>query len=367
MKKIILFVITCFLIVTLTSCQTKETLYLFNWNEYIDNSSIDGVNLTKKFEKLYNCRIKPLYFESNEAAITKMETESFDIVIPSEYAIEQLAQDGKIEELDWNKINNYSEKDIPAPLKTMFQDLGNSSNPFDFTKYAVPYFWGNVGICYNPEKVTKEELDTYGWKIFQQTKFKNKVAYYDSSRDGYMVPLKDLGFSMNTTNMDEVNLASEWLNKMKSNVSCSFKTDALLSELPEMQYDLALIYSGDALYCMQMAKDKGKKLDFYIPSSGTNTFVDGMIIPKNAKNKELAYKFISFMCEKENALANSEFVGYTTAVNSAYVEATSSEGAFNEYSQIYNPIYRSGIDEIFRYNKQMKINLNNAWTSFKTK
>lgn len=350
-----------------TACSNKETLVLYNWGEYIDNSSRDGVNLLKQFEKLHNCKVKEVFYDSNEIAVTSLETESYDIVIPSEYAIEQLAESGKLDEIDWSLVEGFTKDDVCPPLKHMLDEMLEAEDSFDFMKYAVPYFVGSVGICYNPEKVTREELDTYGWQIFKQEKFKNRVAYYDSSRDGFMPALKDLGYSMNTTSEEEINEAMGWLSEMKRAVSPTFKTDELLSEVPERvnNIDLALLYSGDAIYCMELAAEKNYDLDFYTPNSGTNIFADGMVIPKTAKNKELAYKFISFMCEKENAIANSEFVGYTTAVNAAFEEIVAEEGTYHDYKDIYGITEISEKDEIFRYNAEMKALMNSKWISFK--
>lgn len=358
---------------SLYGCTNKETLVLYNWGEYIDNSNMDGVNLIKKFEREYNCKVKTPYFDSNEAAITSMETESYDIVIPSEYAIEQLALNDKIEEIDWTKVEGFTKDDISTPLKTMLTNLNSGENGFDFLKYSVPYFFGSVGICYNKENVSLEDLKKEGWNIFKNEKYRNRVAYYDSSRDGFMVPLKALGYSMNTTSTAEVDLAYNWLTDMKSKVNPSFKTDELLSEVPEKNnnIDLALMYSGDAIYTIRLAKEKNYELGFYLPSSdneeenfGTNIFADGMVIPKNAKNKELAYKFISFMCRKENAIANSEYVGYSSSVNSAFKELVSEDGEFSDYKEIYSvPVHSK--DEIFRFNSDMKKYMNNKWTSLK--
>lgn len=365
-KKLVMLGLTVGMAAMTAGCSDKETLVLYNWGEYIDNSSKDGVNLVKQFENEFNCKVKMPLFDSNEAAITSMETESYDIVIPSEYAIEQLALADKIEEMDWSKVEGFTKDDISTPLKGMLNDLAEGENGFDFLKYSVPYFFGSVGICYNPAKVSTEELEQYGWQIFKQTKFKNRIAYYDSSRDGFMPALKDLGYSMNTSSTSEVDAALSWLSEMKTAVNPTFKTDELLSEVPEQNnnIDLALMYSGDALYCIELAAEKDYELDFYTPTSGTNIFADGMVIPKNAKNKDLAYKFISFMCRTENAKANSEYVGFSCSVNAAYDELVAEGGTYAEYKDIYSVPAREN-DEIFRYNEEMKNYMNSKWTSFK--
>lgn len=362
MKRIYIVVLLMMVFVC-SGCQTKETLVLYLPGEYIDNSSLDGENLIKKFKEEYNCNVKMINFTSNEIAVSMMETNSFDLVIPSDYAIEQLAKEDKLIELDWDKVIDYSKDDIATSLKEILPRFNDGGDDFDLLQYSVPYFWGSVGICYNPSNVSIEDLDYYGWNIFKQEKYRNRVAYYDSSRDGYVPALKALGYSINTTNKDEVKQATDWLREMKKNVNPKFKTDELLSELPDMRYDLALIYSGDALYCIELALENDEILDFYMPKQGTNFFCDGMVIPKNAKNPELAYKFISFMSQPENALANTYYVGYTASVGEAFEEAVTNEDYYGGYPEIYNPQFRN-TDEFFRFNLEMKYFISDEWCKF---
>ncbi len=341
----------------------KDTIYIFNCGEYIDDDSIDGVDLISQFEEMYNCRVVYNTFDSNEAAISKLETESYDVVVPSEYAIEQLIQDDKLLEIDWSRIEGFTKDDITEPLLNILNDLNEQESGYDLLKYGVPYFFGSVGIVYNKAAISEEQLDTYGWDIFRN--YTGRVAFYDSSRDGYMVALKALGYSMNTSNLDEIKEATAWLKDMKNKTKCAFKTDELLDDMPENRYDLTFMYSGDANYVIQLAEEKNVDLGYYVPESGTNIFCDAMVIPKDASNVDLAYKFISFMCDEENALANSEYVCYSSSVNSAYEAAISEDGAFADYSDIYEVIYNKEADEIFRYNKTIKAILTGNWAELK--
>lgn len=343
----------------------KNTIYIFNCGQYIDDDGIDGVDLVSKFEAEYNCRVVYNTFESNEAAISKLETETYDIVVPSEYAIEQLYLEDKLLEIDWSKIEGFSKDDITLSLLNILDDLKNQENGYDLLNYGVPYFFGSVGVVYNKAKVSQEDLENEGWGILKNSKY--KVACYDSSRDAYMVALKDLGYSMNTSDKAEIDKATQWLSEMKKNTNCSFKTDELLDEMPNKNcnFDLTFMYSGEATYVIDVAAENGIELGYYVPKSGTNIFCDAMVIPKDAKNVDLAYKFISFMSNPENALANSEYVCYTSAVNSAYDSAIAEDGAFADLKDIYEVIYSKETDEIFRYNKETKAILNENWSNIK--
>ena len=348
------------------SCSNSSSdLSIFNVGEYIDES------LVQEFENRYNCTVNYSTFESNEAAITKMKTEQFDIVVPSDYALEQMIVDDMIEEIDWSRLEVCSTDIMTPALLDILNNLKNSENGYDLLKYGVPYFFGRVGILYDENKVDYNDLETYGWNVFSLEKYKGLTTYYDSSRDGFMVAEKALGYSMNTTNENELNDAFDWILNVKENTNPAFKTDELLSEMPSGKYALGLMYSGDAIYCMDI-EDDSVSLNFYVPDTGTNVFVDSLVIQKGAKNKDLAYKFIDFMYEYDNAYTNSVYTAYSSPVNDVYNDIVSVDGDYYvedaNGNNIYKDLYQISVsskDEIFRYNEQLKLKLNDYWVRLK--
>ena len=357
-KKILLILSSLLVIFSLASCGTSETgdLTVFNVGEYIDP------DLISKFEEEYKCKVNYVTFDSNEAAITKMESESFDIVVPSEYAVEQLIKDGKLQKLDWSKIN-ITKDDLSQDLVFLLDKLKNENEGYDLLEYAMPYFFGNVGIVYDRNKVSDEEIEELGWTIFKDSKYMNKTAYYDSSRDGFMVALKALGYSMNTLDEKELEEAFNWILDVKQKTNSAFKTDELLSEMPDGKYAISLMYSGDAIYAIQ-EENENVDLAFYVPPTGTNVYVDSMVIPKNAKNTEMAYNFINFMCEYDNALANTEYVGYSSCIEEVYNDVIKEDGEFYDFKDYYKVTYSLN-DEFFRYNPELKYILNEYWVKLK--
>lgn len=331
-------------------------LNIYNVGEYID------MDLVEAFEERYNVKVNYTTFDSNETAITKMQSESYDIVVLSDYAVEQAMQNDLIIPLDWSKID-FDRESLVSDLKDILADLKAGENGFDMLAYSVPYFFGNVGICYDKNKVDEEDIKE-GWNILHNSKYDGKVAYYDSARDGFMAAYKQLGYSMNSTSLEETEEAFNWIKEIRRQVNCAFKTDELLSEMPDGKYSISLMYSGDAVYSM-MEQNDYVNLDFYVPKSGTNVFCDGMVIPKNAKNEDLAYKFISFMCEEENAKANSIYVGYSSVIESVYYNLMEEDEEFYEYRDYYKVTYNKGYDEIFRYNPKMTALLNDYWIKLK--
>lgn len=364
-------------VVKIIRCMGKEKLNIFNWGAYVDPDVI------KDFEKEFNVCVNYSTFDSNESAVLKIRMgEIYDVIIPSDYAIEQLVQENYLQEMDWTRIESFNPTtDLATELATMLLDLKLEANGFDFLKYAAPYFWGSFGIAYNTSKISEavmiEKLEANQWNvlktpntIFGRTDM--RVAHYDSSRDGALPALKSLGYSLNTTSQAEVNAAREWLYQQKTNVgsNLTYVMDDIIDDMAfSNKYDLALMYSGDATYAMQ----ENEHVGFYMPTVGTNIWTDGMVIHKDAKNTDLAYDFINFMLGYDAAIANSLYVAYSAARNDAYQYllhgdvAGSYEGEFGAYKDAYEmtPNLDSG-DEMFRYNQASKTMIDNMWTLVKS-
>lgn len=359
MKKINILFLTLISILILSSCQNSSgsSLNIYNVGEYLDLDLID------EFEREYNVSVNYTTFDSNETAITKMQSDSYDLVVLSDYAVEQASVNDMIKPIDWSKIEGFNQNMLVSSLNDILHDLKDEENGFDFLKYSVPYFFGKVGICYDKNKVDEDDIKE-GFKILHNEKYDGQVAYYDSSRDGFMAAYKELGYSMNSTSISETEEAFNWIKEIRKKVNCAFKTDELLSEMPDGKYAISLMYSGDAIYSM-MEENDDVDLDFYVPECGTNFFCDGMVIPTSAKNEDLAYKFISFMCRSENAKANSIYVGYSSPINTVYNELVMPGEEFEEYKDYYIVNYNKGRDELYRYNSQMTITLNDYWIKLK--
>lgn len=356
-------------------CMGKEKLNIFNWGSYIDPDII------RDFEKEFNVCVNYSTYDSNESAVLKIQMgEIYDIIIPSDYAIEQLATEGYLMEMDWSRIDNYDPtQDLPAELAALLLDAKNTG--FDFLKYAAPYFWGSLGIAYNTSKVSEatmlEKLELHQWDVLKNpgTIFGRndlRIAHYDTSRDGTAPALKSLGYSLNTTSQTEVNAARDWLYQQKANVgsNLTYVLDDIIDDMANSnKYDLSLMYSGDALYAMQENENVG----FYMPTTGTNIWVDGMIIHKDAKKVDLAYAFINFMLDYDMAEANSLYVGYSATRNDVYQYLLHGDtpgsygGEFGEYKAAYEmvPDLANG-DELFRFNQASKTMLDNMWTLVKS-
>lgn len=363
MKRIIISVLLVAAVGTILSgcgiqrmvkCRNKEKLNVYNWGEYIEGEAITD------FENKYDVCVTYSTFTDNETAITKMKTEKFDVVFPSDYAVEQLKSEELIEKIDWSKLSVNKDTVFADDLMKIINKMKEEFN-YDFLEYAIPYFWGSVGIVYNSEKVLLSALEEQNWNILKDPSYDS--VFYDSSRDAYMVALKQLGYSMNSENMEEITSATNWLMDTKEKMGQKFTllTDEILDTMPNEEYDLAVSYSGDANYIM----DKNGKMKFFKPK-GTNVWVDGIVIPKNALNKDLAYKFIDFLLTDEIATRNTDDIGYSSPVKSVYEEMTKVGGKYEYLNDSYK-ITVGEDDEMFRYlGASLKSHIENEWLKIKS-
>lgn len=328
----------------LTGCgSSKETLKIYNAGEYIDTS------LITKFEKENDCKIVYETFDSNESMYTKiMSGETYDILVPSDYMIERLIKEDKLAKIDWDKIPNKTN------LNTDVQ--GQSFDPDN--EYSVPYFYGTVGILYDTTVVDEDDLKD-GWNLLKNKKYKNNLYMYDSERDSFMIALKALGYSMNTTSKDEINEAYQWLIEQRDTMDPIYAGDDVIDNMISGNKALAVVYSGDGAYIMAENED----LNFFTPEEGTNNWYDCMVIMKSSKQKDLAHKFINFMLDNDNAIANTAEVGYTSPVVAAYDEMVA-----NDYKGLdaYAPDMKNEKNEVFGYqDTELKQYFADLWTKVK--
>ncbi len=346
MKRIISLVLCCFAIMmVLSGCgEKKQSIKVYNAGEYIDTE------LIAEFEKQNNCDIIYETFDSNETMYTKlMSGEKYDVLIPSDYMIERLIKEDYLQKLDKSKISNYEE--INEKL------LGQ---PFDVNnEYTVPYFWGTVGILYDKTIVDEKDL-ALGWEILRNEKYADEIYMYDSERDSFMIALKALGYSLNTSNKEELEKAYAWLLEQNEKVNPIYIGDEVIDSMISGNKAMAIVYSGDAAYIMS----ENENLAYYQPEEGTNIWIDAMVMTKNCEKTDLAQKFMDFMTNPENATRNSEAVGYSSPVKVAFekIKNTVYEGIDS-----YVPRQDNENDEFFRYqDPETKKFCAELWTKVKS-
>lgn len=270
--------------------QGQSTLRIYNWGDYIDP------DVLQQFED-ENPDIHVVYdtFDSNESMLAKMDGGvQYDILVPSDYMIEKLIAEDRLAELDLSKIENYA--NINDSFKSPAYDPEN--------KYSIPYMWGTLGILYNTSMVN-ETVDS--WNILWNDAYKGQIIMYDSSRDSMAVALRKLGYSVNTKNDSEIQAAADALTAQKPLVK-AYMTDAIKQAMIGGSGALAVVYSGDAILCM----DENEDLAYAVPKEGSNIWFDSLVVTKDCQNMDAAYRFINFMCDPDVAAKNSAYIGYST-------------------------------------------------------
>ncbi|MBR2916742.1 MAG: extracellular solute-binding protein, partial [Clostridia bacterium] len=331
------------LLFSYNSANLQNTLKVYNAGEYIEESLIE------KFEEETGCKVIYETFDSNESMYTKINSgEKYDIIIPSDYMIERLIKEERVREIDWERLSNAH--------NLMESVLNKEYDPNN--KYSVPYFWGSVGILYDKTKVDKADLKD-GWELLRNPKYKGNLYMYDSERDSFMVAMKALGFSLNTEKPEEIDKAYEWLLEQNRTMSPVYAGDDVIDNMISGNKALAVVYSGDAAYIIT----ENPNLEYFEPHQGTNLWYDGMVITKNCKDTELAHKFIDFFLDEENALINTQAVGYSSCIASVYEEMQKTD---YEGVSAYTPRLMGKDDEVFRYQSQKtKEYCATLWTKIK--
>lgn len=296
-KLLVLLLVTAMGAAMLTGCGSKSAdsageVIVYNWGEYMDP------DVLTMFEEETGIKVVYDEFETNEIMYPKIESgaSEYDLICPSDYMIQKMIQNDLLAEINKDNIPN---------LKNIGADYIEQSKQFDpENKYSIPYCWGTVGILYN--KTMVDEPIT-SWDVLWDEKYKDNILMQDSVRDAFMVSLKRLGYSMNTTNETELQEAKDALIEQKPLIQ-AYVIDQVRDKMIGGEAAIGVIYSGEAIFTQRENPD----LEYVIPEEGTNIWIDSWVIPKNAPNKENAEKFIDFLCREDIALKNFEYITYST-------------------------------------------------------
>ncbi len=294
MKKI---VIGCLLLVfafALTGCAQKdsEKVYVYNWGEYMDPEVRDS------FEEETGIKVVYEEFEMNEDMYAKIKAGAvrYDVVCPSDYMIQKMIEEDLLSEIDFSKVPNLSNIDSTYLKRSQSFDPEN--------KYSVPYCWGTLGILYNKTMVD-EPIDS--WRAIFDEKYSGNILMIDSVRDAFGIALSYLGYDINSTEEAQLEEAKQLLQKQYPLVQ-AYVVDQVRDKMIGGEAALGVIYSGEAIF----TKRENPDLEYVVPKEGSNVWIDGWVIPKNARNKENAEAFIDYMCRADIALKNFEYITYST-------------------------------------------------------
>jgi len=346
MKKVLkltAFILAAFALLSLAACDGANVLKVYNWNDYIADDVI------KDFTKETGIRVIYDGFDENEKMFVKVKSggnNNYDVVVPSDYMIEQMIAEDMLEELDFSNIPNY------GFIMNKYRNLGFDPD----NKYSVPYMTGTLGILYNKKLVNEPITSLHS--LFD-ARYAGKIFMMESMRDTLGTALKLLGYSYNTTNEDQINQAAQILMAQKPLV-LGYVNDTVKDGMISGEALLALVYSGEAFKVIDEYPDE---FEYIIPDEGTNLAVDSFVIIKGSKNKEAAEKFINFMQRPDIALRNALETGYITP-NSEVLKELPREWIENNH-RYPNDSTLAEKAEYFNYSPVKTELFNRAWSSLK--
>lgn len=272
--------------------RSEEQVIVYNWGEYIDP------DVLTMFEEETGISVIYEEFETNEIMYPKIKSGAiaYDVVCPSDYMIERMVKEDLLAEINWDNVPNIKNID------PTYMDQSKSFDPDN--AYSVPYCFGTVGILYNKTMVD-EPIDS--WDVLWDPKYTDNILMQDSVRDAFAVALKRKGYSLNSTDVNELEEATADLIKQKPLVQ-AYVIDQVRDKMIGNEAAIGIIYSGEAIYTQW----ENENLEYVIPKEGSNVWIDSWVIPKNAQNKENGEKFINFLCRPDIALMNFEYITYST-------------------------------------------------------
>lgn len=309
MKKFVSLLMAALLLISLLSvASAEEVVNLFNWYDYMDPAVLD------LFTEETGIKVNCMYFTENEDMMIALRTSpgSYDVVVPSDYCVERMIKEGLIQEINFENVPNFT---------YIREDLRNADYDPE-GKFTVPFMWGTLGILFDTNKVSAE--DASSWKILWDEQYADQIFMMLSLRDAMLIGLKLNGYSANSTDIKELNDAKNSLLEQKPLVK-AYYVDETKDAMIKGEAALAVVYSGDALYAM----DGNEDLDYVVPVEGSNIWIDPLVIPADAKNKENAEKLIDFLCRPEIAQMNCEYIFYSSP-NQGAIDLMGEEYTENE-------------------------------------
>lgn len=365
-KKVLCSFLVLLCVLLLGGCKKKQgngeiILRVANWEEYIDEGGWDEEELIDLedgteiigenslvddfedwYEKTYGKKVKVEYstFGTNEELYNQLTLgDTFDLVCPSEYMIMKLMEEGELQPYSEQFFSteeeyNYYAKGVSPYIRSVFEELEIGGEKLD--RYGAGYMWGNMGIVYNPERVSEEEVKH--WRVLLSPDYHKQITMKDSVRDSYIVAeaiineeefmspqfknqenYHDVLFErMNDTSAATVYKIEGVLSKMRAN-AYSLETDSGKADMVTGKVVANMQWSGDAVYTMDQADEDGVELSYSVPEESSNLWFDGWCmlkkgISQDEEKQAVAEAFVNFLSRPDNAIRNMYYIGYTSVI-----------------------------------------------------
>ncbi len=338
----------------------ENVLRIASWDEYIDEggaeSYLEGSRaIYEEFEDWYfeqtgkKITVEYVTLQDNETMYNKIKMgDSYDLLCPSEYMIMKLAEEGKLQKypasfFDPSIETNYYAQNLSPFIKERLSDESlQLSDGSKLSEYTAGYMWGSTGFVFDPEKITREQVET--WNIFTSDAVHRKITAKDNVRDTYFVGLgiyyenelldlkrkyqnseitfktyqNELSKLMNDTSPQTVSAVQGILEKMRKNLY-GLETDEGKLDIAMGRFDVSYQWSGDAVYVLDIAEDEKyvsnpRELEYCIPEASSNLWFDGWVMMKDSKMTDAAMAFVNYVSRPDNVVRNMYYIGYTSCI-----------------------------------------------------
>ena len=352
MKKLL----CCFVLCLSQFAMAEKALNLFNWNDYIAEETV------ARFEALCGCKVVQDYFSATEEMMAKLLAGGgdYDVVIPTQNAVEALVKQGFLLPLDKTKLGNIGNS--AAGYMNKAYDPGNV--------YSVPYAFTTTLVGYNENKIAELGIDPADWSIIFDpavlAKIKGKVTVMDDAEELFGAALKYLGYSINDNNEKHLKEAQAVILKAKP-YWAAFNSSSYIKELTVGNIWVAHGYSSDMFQARADAADAGRdfSVNFVLPTQGAVLALDNMVIPKKARDPELAHMFINFMMDPQNAAELTTIVG--TGNPNAAATPFIDEDILKITAIFPTPELQAKLETVSARNAKERRLVNKLWTEIKVR
>lgn len=352
----------------------EYNLSVANWGEYLTPG------LIKSFENTYHVKVKYSTYDDNESLYAKLFTTNYDVMVPSDYMVEQLAVENKIVDLSTQFSSEINKLD-----KGIVQQLHDSMTNYKFTiageeknllNYSVPYFWGNLILVFNTDKdpnllnelgvQTEPNGNLYtNWEVLKKAiGLKKDVVLNDDMHNLFSLALTSLHYEnvfhlnngkntpgttngqvhnmfqdyVNAQSVQQVQAAAQWLKPLISSPYTRLQNDELIDTVAEPKgWDLAVMYNGDLLASLKENPSVVNNYKVAIPYVGTNIWDDNMVISQKSKHKQLAFKFIKFIANYKTQEVISSIFGYTSPYQNSLTNVSKMHPEWANWKSVYDP------------------------------
>ena len=299
---------------------------------------------------------------------------SYDLVVPSEYMIEKLAIEGRIQKLDFSRLLDYK-ANVSDYIKTRLENLKFTvekgkyeGQQASLSEYMVGYMWGTMGWVYSTDELTVEDVNSW-YSPFENSSLAKRITIKDAVRDSYIVgmamayeqELKNVSDNasitaiLNNVETEAINKVGEKLQSLKP-MLYGFEVDSGKNDIINNRIDAYVAWSGDAAYAIDVASgdaededgnivDTIRNLSYYIPDEGSNIWFDGFVMPSGSNNYDAVYKFLEFISRPDSVYRNMNYTGYTSMVAKGDFNTPIESESGDTLSNLFDAIVLDWFDE----------------------